>query len=323
MAGHVSNQAKAPTTTPPAGQGRVIASHGRQVLVEAADGRRIPCAVQGRRLQVVCGDDVMWRADAMQGKGIVIERLPRRSALSRTNSSGAAETLVANISQVVALCAAQPVPDFFIVDRYVAAAELLGIRAAIVRNKKELSGPGDTATAELAVYARIGYTTLECSARTGEGLADLEALLRDEVSVLVGQSGVGKSSLANRLLPGLGAVTAELSSATDEGRHATSVATLHHLPQGGDLLDSPGVRDFAPAIELIGDPAQAFREIAALAPNCRFTDCRHLREPGCAVRGAVQEGGVSARRYESYRRLGRLREELAPPPGRSKAQRHR
>jgi ribosome biogenesis GTPase len=252
----------------------------------------------------------------MPGRGIVLERLPRRSALARTNSAGAAEILVANITQVAVVCAPQPVPDFFIADRYLAAAELLQLKCAIVWNKCELSAPDDPARAELQAYARTGYPVLECSTRTGVGIDRVEALLRDEISVVVGQSGVGKSSLANRLLPGLEAATAELSRATEEGRHATSVSTLHHLPGGGDLLDSPGVRDFAPAIELLGDPARAFREIARLAPACRFSDCRHLREPGCAVQAAVASSEISARRYESYRRLKRLSQELAPEPGR-------
>jgi ribosome biogenesis GTPase len=249
--------------------------------------------------------------------------LPRRSALARTNSAGVAETLVANITQVVALCAPQPAPDFFIVDRYLAAAGLLDLKSAIAWNKCELSAPADPSREELAAYARAGYPVIECSMRTGVGIDRLQALLGNEVSVLVGQSGVGKSSLANRLMPGLEAATAELSRATEEGRHATSVSTLHHLPGGGDLLDSPGVRDFAPAIELLGDPTRAFREIAATAPACRFSDCRHQREPGCAVQAAVAAGEISARRYESYRRLKRLSEELAPDPGRARRNRDR
>jgi len=303
--------------------GRVIASHGRHVVVEAQTGERIPCTVRGRRLQIVCGDDVEWEPDTMPDKGIVLERLPRRSALARTNSAGAAETLVANITQVVVLCAPQPAPDFFIVDRYLAAAELLDLKSAIVWNKCELSPSDDPARVELEAYARAGYRVLECSTRTGAGIDRVQELLGDEISVLVGQSGVGKSSLANRLMPGLEVATAELSRATEEGRHATSVSTLHHLPGGGDLLDSPGVRDFAPAIELLGDPARAFREITAVAPACRFSDCKHQREPACAVQAAVAAGGISPRRYESYRRLKRLSEELAPDPGRARRDRDR
>jgi ribosome biogenesis GTPase / thiamine phosphate phosphatase len=239
--------------------------------------------------------------------------------LERSNAQGGTEVVVANLTQLVVVMAHEPAPDFFIADRFLAAAELAGIRALVVRNKMdEPQAVPSSLDAELAYYARSGYATLACSSLDGTGLSDLERLLDGEVSVLVGQSGVGKSSLANRLVPGLRAATDELSAATAEGRHVTSVSTLHHLPHGGDLIDSPGVRDFAPAVERIVDPALAFREFAPMLGSCRFTDCRHLREPDCAVLAAVEAGTISKRRYESFKRLGRLREHLAPQPGRSR-----
>lgn len=298
-----------------AATGRVVANHGRRVLIEASDGKRIPCTLLGRRLEAVCGDEVRWRPDLTPERGIVFERLPRRSTLARANSSGGTETIAANLTQLIVLFAPEPKPDFFVVDRYLAAAEFLGVRALVARNKSDLHEHDDPCVAELANYARIGYRTVICFAADAAGVAELRPHLRDQVSVLLGQSGVGKSSLANRLLPGLEAATAELSAATQEGRHVTSTSTLHHLPDGGDLVDSPGVRDFAPAIELLVDAARGFREIAAAAVGCRFANCRHLREPDCAVRAAVTAGEISARRYESFRRLLRLREELAPEPG--------
>ncbi len=305
-----------PANAPAALSGRVIASHGRRVLIETTDGARLPCAILGRDLQIVCGDEVLWRRDVAADRGIVTERQPRRSALERTNAHGGTELVAANLTQLLVVVAHEPAPDFFIVDRFLAAAELAGIRAAVVRNKVDARGNDSEALdTELAYYARIGYATLACSCVDGTGMEALESQLAARVSVLVGQSGVGKSSLANYLVPGLEAATAELSDATEEGRHVTSVSTLHHLPHGGDLIDSPGVRDFAPAIERITNPTHAFRELAALADGCRFADCKHLREPDCAVRAAVDGGAVSARRYESFRRLSRLREQLAPPPG--------
>lgn len=296
--------------------GRVIASHGRRVLVQSADARRIPCAIRGRDLQIACGDEVRWRDDVGGDRGIVLERLPRRTVLERANASGGTEVVVANLTQLVVVVAHQPAPDFFIVDRFLAAAEFSGVRAALARNKIDATGDADAALdAELENYARLGYATVACSSANGSGMHALQRQLSNEVSVLVGQSGVGKSSLANQLIPGLAAETAELSAATEEGRHVTSVSTLHPLPGGGDLIDSPGVRDFAPAIERITNPTLAYREIAALAGSCRFSDCRHLREPNCAVCAGVESGAIRARRYESFKRLSRLREQLAPPPG--------
>jgi ribosome biogenesis GTPase / thiamine phosphate phosphatase len=312
----MSRAPQASAHEPQAQPGRVIASHGRRVLVQAADARRVPCAIRGRDLQIVCGDEVRWREDIGGDHGIVLERLTRRSVLERANSSGGTEVVVANLTQLIVVVAHEPTPDFFIVDRFLAAAELSGIRAALARNKIDAPGNANALLdAELANYARIGYSTVACSSTTGAGLDALRERLRDRVSVLVGQSGVGKSSLANQLIPGLQAETAELSAATEEGRHVTSASMLHRLPGGGDLIDSPGVRDFAPAIERIVVPALAFREFAEPARLCRFSDCRHLREPDCAVRARVADGSISARRYESFKRLSRLREQLAPPPG--------
>lgn len=300
--------------------GLVIASHGRRILVETAQGERVPCAIQGRDLQIHCGDEVRWRRDTATDRGIATERLPRRSVLERTNAHGGTEVVVANLTHLIVVVAPEPVADFFIVDRFLAAAELAGIAAMIVRNKLDLPAPPDV-DEELANYAAIGYPYVVASTLHNTGIEELAQRLAGQRSVLVGQSGVGKSSLANALVPGLGAATAELSSATEEGKHVTSVSTLHHLPGGGDLIDSPGVRDFAPAIERIGRAADAFREIAALAGQCRFSDCRHLREPDCAVLGAVEEGRIKQRRYESFKRLGRLREQLTPAPGPRQRQR--
>jgi ribosome biogenesis GTPase len=290
--------------------GRVVASFGRHVVVETREQTSIPCTLAARRLQVVCGDEVRWERSDTAGRGIVLERLPRRSALSRVNATGRSEAVVANVSQLVVVFAPQPIPDLFIVDRYVAAAELYGMKALVVLNKSELTTEADPCRTELSVYHGIGYAVGLCSAATGAGVDQLRPRLRSEVSVLLGQSGVGKSTLANLLLPGLDAETAQLSRSTMEGQHVTSVSTLHHLPGSGDLIDSPGVRDYAPEVELLANPAHVFREFAVPATQCRFQDCRHLREPDCGVRNAVAAGAITARRYESYRRLLRLQSRL-------------
>ena len=199
--------------------GRVIASHGRHVVVEAHNQLpRAPARSSARRLQVVCGDEVQWRLSDSAGKGIVLDRLPRRSTLSRINAQGQNEVVVANISQLIVLFAAEPKPDFFIVDRYIAAAELHGLKAVVVLNKCEL-GASAVCDAELSTFAQIGYATARCAATTGAGMTSLRSCLKGEVSVLVGQSGVGKSTLANTLLPGLDA--ADRSSVTQhDGRSA-------------------------------------------------------------------------------------------------------
>lgn len=295
--------------------GRVIANHGRHVTVETAADERVFCKVSGRKLEVVCGDEVTVETDG-SGGCVVTARLPRRSALARTDAVGRAETVVANLTQLIVVLAPKPEPDFFVIDRYLAAAQLLEISALLLLNKADMEGEGlEDCRKELKIFEQMGYSVLECSAAQDIGIDALRQCLLQHTTLLVGQSGAGKSSLANRLLPGLKAATSELVRNTAEGKHTTTVSTLHHVPSGGDLIDSPGVRDFAPAIEWLHDPSYGFREFKPLLGSCRFQDCRHLREPGCAIINAVESGAIAARRYESYRRLARLKDDLTPKPG--------
>jgi len=291
-------------------EGKVVAAYGKRLLVEDADGRRHPAFAARRGLRLVCGDRVLWRHQDEGGDLAVLERLPRATELTRPDSRGRSEVLAANIDQVVVVCAAAPVPDPFIIDRYLAAAEVMGAEAAITCNKSDLA---DTSVLDmLEEFTRVGYPVLRVSAHARTGLQSLVRQLAGRCSILVGQSGVGKSSLLNALVPGVELAVMEISSASGEGRHRTTATTLYHLPGGGTLLDSPGVRDFAPALDDPRMAAAGFREIVAAADHCRFSNCRHMREPGCAVKAGVENGQISARRYESYRRLLRLTEDLRP-----------
>jgi ribosome biogenesis GTPase / thiamine phosphate phosphatase len=292
--------------------GRVIASHGRDATVADEAGRRVHCRLQGRRLAAVCGDRVQWTpAHTEGGAGHIVGILPRRNLLSRLNSRGDAEPVAANLHQLLAVVAPIPAPDFGLCDRYLAAAEWNGLDACVVANKCDLDdGSGRLATA-LADYVRIGYAVVPASRRVENGVDALRARLAGGTSVLVGQSGVGKSSLTNALVPGAGAAVDEVSRASESGRHTTSTALLHALPSGGELIDSPGVRDFSPPLPAPREIAGGYREISALAGSCRFRDCLHRHEPGCQVVSAFARGLVSARRLESYRRLLALAEEMA------------
>lgn len=296
--------------------GRIVASHGGRVSVEDVDGTRHPCRLHGRRLLAVCGDRVRWERVA-GGDGIVYEVLPRRTLLERLDGAGRRETVVANLTQLVAVAAPQPAPDWFVIDRYLAGAAWAGIAAVVALNKAELEHRADLDD-ELANYAAIGYPTVRCSTRAAPGVDALAARLGGAESVLVGQSGTGKSSLLNALVPEARAVTQEISAATEEGRHTTTTAALHRLASGGTLIDSPGVRDYAPALPVAArDVGTGFREIHAAAAGCRFQDCMHDSEPGCAVRTAVAAGAIRARRFESYRRLLELARTFAARyPGR-------
>ena len=287
---------------------RVTVTHRRLLHVRTADGREAVARPARRELSIVCGDFVHCEFDERHGELNVVAVEPRSSALYRTNARGGSELIAANLSLLLVVAAPLPQPDFFVVDRYLCAAQCAGVAAAVVLNKSELAIDA-AIERELASYSAAGYRCLRVSALQQAAMAALSALLPQQTAMLVGQSGVGKSSLLRQLVPGSEAAIGELIR-DDEGRHTTTATRLYEVPGGGEIIDSPGVRDFAPAIDRLNGSDLGFLEVEALAPGCRFADCRHLREPECAVRAAVGVG-FSERRYESYRRLRRLYERLS------------
>lgn len=290
----------------------VIAAFGRHLLVRDAAGAERRARPSGRKHSIVCGDRVRCEPDPKHDELLIIEVLPRRTLLARANLRGASEPVVANITQLVVVVAPLPAPDFFVVDRYLCAATAAGIAGVIAVNKSDLSDALDAA--ELEAYTHAGYSHLACSAKAGSGLDPLKQALSGAISVLVGQSGVGKSSLVAALLPEAQVITGELMR-EEEGRHTTTASRAYPLNLGGTLIDSPGVRDFAPAIDQLDERTLGFPEVERLAPACRFQDCRHMQEPDCAVIAAIDEGSLLARRYESYRRLRRLYADLVKARG--------
>ena len=286
----------------------VIAAFGRHLIVRDAAGRELRARPSGRRLSIVCGDHVRCEADRAHDEILVVEVRPRTTLLARANLRGDSEPVVANITQLVVVVAPLPAPDFFIVDRYLCAATAAGVAGAIAVNKSDLD-TNNIDRAELDAFAAAGYRITTCSAKARAGLDGLRTLLADAVSVMVGQSGVGKSSLVSALLPEAIIETGELMR-EEEGRHTTTASRSYPLASGGALIDSPGVRDFAPAIDQLEPRALGFPEVDSLAAGCRFADCKHMQEPGCAVIAASEHGGISARRYESYRRLRRRYSDL-------------
>ena len=294
-------------------EARVTATFGRHLLVRDASGKELEARPFGRGLNVVCGDNVRCRTDPHHDEIHVVEIIQRRTALYRSNVRGATEPVIANLSRLMVVLAPVPVPDLFVVDRYLSAAESGGIAGLLVVNKIEL-GIDDELAAQLDVFTAAGYRWFPCSVKTGEGIDALLEICAGQVAALVGQSGVGKSSLVDRLIPGTGVEVGDLVR-EEEGRHTTTASRMFDLPLSGNLIDSPGVRDFAPAVDRLDARSLGFVEVERLAPQCRFSDCRHMREPGCAVQDATESGGMSPRRYESYRRLRRLYEELTAARG--------
>jgi ribosome biogenesis GTPase len=295
----------------------VVAAFGRHLRVRAG-AEELRARPSGRRLSIVCGDRVKCKVDRKHDEVLIVEVLPRRTLLARANNRGDGEPVVANITQLVAVVAPVPRPDLFMVDRYLCAATAAGIRGVLAINKSDLEADPALLDEWTALRA-AGYAQLHCSAKHGQGLDALRAALAGAVSVLVGQSGVGKSSLVRALLPQADVTTGELMR-DDEGRHTTTASRAYPLEPvagapGGTLIDSPGVRDFAPAITQLDEQTLGFPEVDARAAHCRFQDCKHIQEPGCAVMAAVQTREMSARRYESYRRLRRLYSDLVEARG--------
>lgn len=283
-------------------EARVVAGNGRRFVVETPDGARLLCLTAGRNVQPVCGDRVHVNSDADPR---ILEVLPRQSLFSKADGRGRAVPAVANLDRVFMVLAPIPVPELFLMDKYLAAIEGMHIPAGIVLNKMDLVDEDDDGGLgrRLAYLNGLGYPVYRVSTEDGSGLDEFGAALAGHYSLLVGQSGVGKSSLLNALVPEAGHRIDELSAATDEGRHTTTATTWHPFPGGGALVDSPGVRDLELAVRDPSEIGALFRDIHAIAPRCRFANCLHLQEPVCAVKEAVEEEKLPASRYTSYKWL--------------------
>ena len=283
--------------------GIVVTRHGASVAV--ADYRHDirHCLLRQNIGHVVCGDRVIWQGTG-EGSGVVTALLDRHSVLERPGHAGRHKPIAANLTQLVVVVAPEPAPTGYLLDQYLVAAESIGVKALIAINKADLlSADGDGRLGNIRDYAPLGYPVVTVAARRAGGLDGLIAHLRSETSVLVGQSGVGKSSLVKALLPDQDIQIGRLSAATGLGRHTTSATTLYFLPTGGALVDSPGVRSFRLPRMDRASLEHGFREFREYLGRCQFADCAHDREPGCAMRDAVARGGIPGWRLESFRHM--------------------
>ena len=282
--------------------GRVVSHRGKRLLIELEPGETGAAQIRANLGTIVCGDRVAVETTS-SGEFRVVAVLPRDNLLQRVDGFGQVRAVAANISRLFVCLAVAPEPNLLLLDEYLLSAEQQAIDAQILLNKIDLAA--DTADPfELRrIYAPLGYPVLHTSVKSGVGMAEFERSLPGQVSVLSGVSGVGKSSLTQYLLPGEDIKIAALSAHGDEGRHTTRASRLYHLPAGGDLIDTPGVRGFSPFVDEARPLAQGFREIRAHAADCRFNDCRHGSEPGCAVAAALERGAIAPSRYRSYLKL--------------------
>jgi ribosome biogenesis GTPase len=280
-------------------EGRVIAAHGRQYVVELADGSLLPCFPRGKKSDVACGDRVdIERTSSDQG---VIEAIqPRTSLLYRSNEYKQ-KLIAANVDQLVIVVATEPAFSDDLITRALLAAESEEIEALIVLNKCDLTDKIAAARERLTMFSKLGYRIVELSAL--KHAEDLRPELSGVTSVLVGQSGMGKSTLVNALVPEANAATREISQALDSGKHTTTHATLYHLDAESQLIDSPGLQEFGLGHLDRQEIEYAFREFRPWLGQCRFRDCHHNREPDCALIAAVKAGEIDERRFAAYHRI--------------------
>lgn len=284
---------------PPLTEGQIIAAYGRQFSVELADGTAIACVTRGKKSGAACGDRVRI-ARTSPDQGVIEAVLPRQSLLYRSDAFRE-KIIAANVTQIIIVLAA--VPSFYedLVNRCLVAAEAAGIKALILLNKADLLNESARAMEILKPYRDLGYPLLPLSAHND--ITPLKPFLDGETSVLVGQSGMGKSSIINALIPGINLETREFSQTLDSGKHTTTFARLYHLDLDSHIIDSPGLQEFGLHHLKADEIDHAFIEFRPYLGQCKFNNCHHRSEPGCAVLAAVAAGVIHPRRLAAYHKL--------------------
>jgi ribosome biogenesis GTPase len=287
------------TVDGPTAEGLIISRFRLHALVESNDGRRIHCAIRPSIDSLVAGDKVIWQIEG-KNQGVVVSRYPRESILGRPDQQGQLKPVAANITQMIIVVAAKPDISWPLLDSYLIVAEYLKLRPCILFNKIDL--PCDENKQRLLEeYQPLGYTLLFTSQKIQNGLEPMQQLLRDQISVFVGQSGVGKSSLIGAVLPDTSNIqTGPISARTHLGTHTTSHSCFYHLPSGGALIDSPGVRQFGLWHMPRNALAKCYREFQPFLSKCKFRDCNHIDAPGCQIIQALNQRLITQHRYENY-----------------------
>ncbi len=284
--------------------GLVVSHHGRKLVVETDDNKQHSCKLRQNLGDIACGDNVVIQLD-QKDHGVVIAVNERKNLLEKTGFAGLAKAVAANIGQVIIVCSVEPEPNDYLIDRYLTAAENLPSDALILINKIDLLNDDNRSVINTIkeTYKNIGYRVIETSIKKNVGLDALKTALQNTTSILVGLSGVGKSSLVKMLLPDIDIRIGEISTASKEGKHTTTVSSLYHLPDGGALIDSPGVRDFTPRNRDKEDIVNGFIELKPYQGYCKFSNCTHTTEPGCAVTEALDKGELSQQRVNSFKKM--------------------
>jgi ribosome biogenesis GTPase len=283
-------------------EGLLIACAGAHAEIEDEFGKVVYCHIRKNLETVITGDHILWQPEH-DDSGVIVGNLPRKSLLAHPGKHGKSKPVAANIDAIIIVGAAATFSEYLL-DRYLIAAENLQIPPLILLNKVDLLDDMHLAEmqARLSIYENAGYQVIYSSVHTKHGLTDLEHFLRDKTCVLVGTSGVGKSSLIRNFIPEQHILVGE-TSAKGIGRHTTTGTRLYHLPLGGNLIDSPGVREFGLWNATHQEILNGFVEFQKYLGHCKFRDCKHYKEPACALKKAVADKEVSLIRFESYQKM--------------------
>lgn len=292
---------------------RVISHHGRQLFAETKSLEKIKCKIRQNLGDIACGDYILIQQIADQSgnkQNVVVAIKERSNMLVKTGFAGAIKPVAANIGQLVIVTSLKPKPNPYLIDRYLTAAENLPAKALIILNKIDMfdditqGHESKKIIDELtALYQKIGYRVISSSMEQNIGIDEISEALSNTTSILVGLSGVGKSSIVKKILPKEEIRIGETSAATGEGKHTTTVSALYHLKDNGIIIDSPGVRDFTPINNSIDEITNGFVDVRQFNGGCKFTNCSHLNEPECAMRQAVSDGKLNVLRFENYLRM--------------------
>ncbi len=279
-------------------QGTVVAAYGKRFQIELPDKKRISCVTRGKKTDLACGDIVTIELTDKH-EGVIENTLARKTLLYRSNAFKS-KILAANVTQIIIVLATQPSFYEALLNRCLIAAEAANIKPLIVLNKCDLADDNN-AKQKLALYTSLGYQVLTLSAK--EDISSLKPYLQDEASILVGQSGMGKSTIINSLLPDEDVRTREVSHTLDSGKHTTTAAHLYHIDAHSQLIDSPGLQEFGLHHLSTDELEHAFIEFRPYLGKCRFNNCKHLQEPECAIKDAVTSGHISSERLAIYQML--------------------
>lgn len=284
--------------------GQVISHFGQSLIIEDAEKKLFRCVARQNIGALVCGDNIIWQ-QASDKEGVIVAVKERQSLLQKPGFGGKLKPMAANIDQIVIVSSLTPEPKAYLIDRYLVAAENLPATAIILLNKIDLLNTENKEKIKTLEheYNNIGYPLIKASNINNEGFDELHQALKNKTSIFVGLSGVGKSSLIMHLLPEHDIRIGDLSAATGEGKHTTTSSMLYHLPCGGKLIDSPGVRDFGLWNSSADDILYGFKELRPFIGHCKFSNCSHKHEPGCAILAALERGDISAQRYEHYQKM--------------------